>query len=62
MKGHFNVANQDGKVVKITMNKTNYKIGDKIIGFLDFSDAQVPCVEVIFFFNKNKIKKKKFFF
>ncbi|CAF0875016.1 unnamed protein product [Brachionus calyciflorus] len=42
---HFNVANQDGKVVKITMNKTNYKIGDKIIGFLDFSEAQVPCVE-----------------
>ncbi|RNA32063.1 RAB6A-GEF complex partner 2-like isoform X1 [Brachionus plicatilis] len=27
------------------MVKTNYKIGDKIIGFLDFNEAQVPCVE-----------------
>lgn len=40
------------------MIKTNYKIGDKIIGFLDFSDAQVPCVEVIvknFFYFKFRI-------
>lgn len=37
----------EGNVVKITINKTNYKIGDKLVVFLDFTDAQVPCVEVI---------------
>jgi len=44
---NYNVTSPDGKIVKITLNKTNYKVGDKIVAFLDFSDAQVSCVEVI---------------
>jgi hypothetical protein len=40
------VANEDGKIVKITLSKTNYKIGDRLIVFLDFTEAQVPCIEV----------------
>ncbi len=43
---NYNVTSPDGKIVKITLNKTNYKVGDKIVAFLDFSDAQVACVEV----------------
>lgn len=41
----YNVTLPEGSVVKITINKTNYKIGDKLVVFLDFTDAQVPCVE-----------------
>jgi len=41
----YNVTSADGKIVKITMNKTNFKIGDKLVAFLDFSDAHVACVE-----------------
>lgn len=41
----YNVTLPEGNVAKITINKTNYKIGDKLIVFLDFTDAQVPCVE-----------------
>ena len=35
----------EGNIVKVTINKTNYKIGDKLLLFLDFSDAHVSCVE-----------------
>ena len=42
----YNVTLPEGSVAKITINKTNYKIGDKLVVFLDFTDAQVPCVEV----------------
>ena len=47
-EGNYNVTSPDGKIVKITLNKTNFKVGDKIVAFLDFSDAQVSCVEVNF--------------
>jgi hypothetical protein len=40
------VVNQDGKIVKVTLNKTNYKIGDKIAIYLDFSNSQLQCLEV----------------
>ncbi len=48
---NFNVTNKDGKIVKISLNKSNFKIGDKIVGFMDFSDTQVSCVEVKRFWN-----------
>lgn len=35
----------EGNIVKLTINKTNYKIGDKLIVFLDFSNSEVSCVE-----------------
>lgn len=41
----YNVTLPEGNVAKITINKTNYKIGDKLVVFLDFTDAEVPCVE-----------------
>jgi hypothetical protein len=44
--GTFNVTIPDGNIVKITINKTNYKVGDKIVFYLDFSEATVSCVEV----------------
>ncbi len=41
----YNVTNQDGKIVKILLNKNSYKIGDKLIISLDFNDASVQCLE-----------------
>jgi RAB6A-GEF complex partner protein 2 len=45
-KGTFNVTTQNEKIVKIILNKNSFKIGDKIIGYLDFTDSQVSCIEV----------------
>ena len=41
----FNVTNADGKIAKITLNKINYKIGDKLVVYLDFSESQVQTLE-----------------
>lgn len=41
----YNVANHDGKIVKVSLNKTNYKIGDKLVVYLDFSESTVQCLE-----------------
>jgi hypothetical protein len=41
----YNVTSQEGKIVKVSLNKNNYKIGDKLIISLDFSDSSVQCLE-----------------
>jgi len=41
----YNVTVPEGNIAKVTINKTNYKIGDKLVVFLDFSEASVSCVE-----------------
>jgi hypothetical protein len=57
----YNVVVQDKKIVKIHLNKTNYKIGDKLVAYLDFSEAEASCLEVFikFFFT---LFKKEFIF
>merc|ERR1719468_349120 len=42
----YKVTVPEGNIAKITINKTNYKIGDKIVVFLDFTEATVPCLEL----------------
>ncbi len=44
----FNITSNNSKVVKLTLFKLDYKIGDEIIGYLDFSETDVACVEVYF--------------
>jgi hypothetical protein len=41
----YNVTNHDGKIVKISLNKINYKVGDKLVINLDFSDSSLQCLE-----------------
>jgi len=48
----YNVVVQDKKIVKIHLNKTNYKIGDKLVAYLDFSEAEASCLEVFNIFNQ----------
>lgn len=31
--------------MKVSLNKTNFKIGDKIVVILDFSESEIPCIE-----------------
>lgn len=44
----YRVTNSKGKVVALCLFKSSYKLGEDIIGTLDFSDAVVPCMQVSF--------------
>jgi hypothetical protein len=41
----YNITSSFGKVAKLTLLKLDYKIGDEIIGMLDFNDCSIPCAE-----------------
>lgn len=41
----YNITNGRGKVAKCIMFKQAYKLGEDIIGILDFSDCTVNCVQ-----------------
>lgn len=43
----FNITNAQGKIVRLTLYKLDFKIGEDIMGFLDFSDSEVDCVEFV---------------
>jgi len=43
---HYNISTSKGKVAKFSIFKHNYKIGDDVIGLMDFSDGTVPCLKV----------------
>jgi RAB6A-GEF complex partner protein 2 len=43
----FNITNAQGKIVKLTLYKLDFKIGEDIVGYLDFSDSEVDCVEFV---------------
>lgn len=42
---HYNISTSKGKVAKFSIFKHNYKIGDDVLGLMDFSDATVPCLK-----------------
>lgn len=42
----FVITNQLGKVAKFSLLKSNYKIGEDIVGIFNFTEATVPCVQV----------------
>lgn len=41
----YNITNARGKVAKCIMFKQAYKLGEDIIGIMDFADGTVPCVQ-----------------
>jgi len=41
----YNVTNARGHVVKFCIFKQAYKLGEDIVGSLDFNDSNVPCVQ-----------------
>ena len=44
----YNITNARGKVAKCIMFKQAYKLGEDIIGIMDFADGTVPCVQVMY--------------
>jgi hypothetical protein len=40
------ITNQSGKVAKFCLLKSSFKLGEDVIGFFNFSEASVPCVQV----------------
>ncbi|KAM8881356.1 RAB6A-GEF complex partner protein 2 [Synchiropus picturatus] len=41
----FNIANGRGKVVKLCIFKTVYRLGEDIIGTFNFSEGDIPCLQ-----------------
>jgi len=41
----YKVTNSQGKVVSLCLFKTNYRLGEDIIGTLDFTDGVVSCMQ-----------------
>ena len=42
----YKVTNSQGKVVSLCLFKSSYRLGEDIIGTLDFSDGVVSCMQV----------------
>ncbi|KAF2344975.1 Reduced growth phenotype protein 1 [Trinorchestia longiramus] len=42
----YNIVHCRGHVVKFNIFRSSYRLGDDILATLDFSGAQVPCVQV----------------
>jgi len=48
----YNITNARGRVAKCIMFKTAYKLGEDIIGIMDFTDTNVNCVQVSLYAGK----------
>lgn len=44
----FNITNMRGKVAKFCIFKTVYRLGEDIIGTFNFSEGDIPCLQVRF--------------
>lgn len=44
----FNITNMRGKVAKFCIFKTVYRLGEDIIGTFNFSEGDIPCLQVQF--------------
>lgn len=42
----FNITNVRGKVAKFCIFKTVYRLGEDIIGTFNFSEGDIPCLQV----------------
>lgn len=51
----FNITNMRGKVAKFCIFKTVYRLGEDIIGTFNFSEGDIPCLQVCL----PALKKKK---
>lgn len=43
----YNISNTRGKVGTFCIFKTVYKIGEDVIGTFNFSEGDIPCLQVI---------------
>lgn len=41
---HFNITNIRGRVAKFYIFKTAYRLGEDIVGFINFAEGVVPCI------------------
>jgi hypothetical protein len=41
------VTNSKGKVVSLCLFKNGYRLGEDIVGTLDFGDSKVSCMQVL---------------
>lgn len=46
----FNITNMRGKVAKFCIFKIVYRLGEDIIGTFNFSEGDIPCLQVLYFF------------
>ena len=42
----YNITNTRGKVVRFCIYKTSFRLGEDIVATFDFSEAEIPCVQV----------------
>lgn len=47
----FNITNMRGKVAKFCIFKTVYRLGEDIIGTFNFSEGDIPCLQVCLLYN-----------
>ena len=43
----YKVTNSQGRVVNLCLFKTSYRLGEDVVGTLDFSEAVVSCMQVV---------------
>ena len=41
----YNISNNRGRVCRLTLFKNNFKLGEDILGTIDFDQTDVPCVQ-----------------
>ncbi|CAF0880666.1 unnamed protein product [Adineta steineri] len=41
----YNISNNRGRVCRLTLFKNNFKLGEDILGTIDFDHTDVPCVQ-----------------
>ena len=39
------ITNQMGKVARLCLLKSTFKLGEDVVGFFDFSESTIPCVQ-----------------
>lgn len=57
----FNITNTRGKVAKFCIFKTVYRLGEEIIGTFNFSEGDIPCLQVCFLFIHHTFRLCVFF-
>lgn len=51
----YNISNAEGVVARFCLFKPAFKLGEDIIGTIDFSQSTVPCLQVISYHKRSVI-------
>lgn len=41
----YNISNNRGRVCRLTLFKTNFRLGEDVLGLIDFDHTDVPCIQ-----------------